>query len=232
MPGPQPRILLIDDDIDLVALMTEFLSAQGFEVRAAHDGPSGLREALSGADDVVLLDVMLPGFDGFEVLRRVRAESDIPVLMLTARTEAASRVLGLDEGADDYIPKPCEPMELAARIRAILRRSRRSAPNGGLEINGVRLEPASRRVSADGHPVELTSIEYDILEALMRSAGRVVTRDELMQRLYQRQATAFDRAVDVHISHLRRKLEGPVERICTVRGAGYQFVLEPALSRS
>ncbi len=232
MPGSQPRILLIDDDIDLVALMTEFLSAQGFEVRAAHDGPSGLREALSGADDVILLDVMLPGFDGFEVLRRLRAKSDIPVLMLTARTEAASRVLGLDEGADDYIPKPCEPMELAARIRAILRRSRRPAPNGALEISGVRLEPATRRVFADGHPVDLTSIEYDILEALMRSAGRVVTRDELMQRLYQRQATAFDRAVDVHISHLRRKLEGPVERICTVRGAGYQFVLEPVLSRS
>jgi two-component system response regulator CpxR len=206
--------------------MTEFLSTQGFAVTAAYNGPDGLRAALEGQHDLVLLDVMLPGFDGFEVLRRLREASDVPVLMLTARTESQSRILGLEGGADDYLPKPFEPMELAARIRAILRRTRPLQRNPALEISGVRIEPASRRVQHNGKPVDTTTIEYDILETLMRSAGRVVSRDELMQRLYQRQATPFDRSIDVHISHLRKKLEGPRELIRTVRGVGYQFAVE------
>jgi two-component system response regulator CpxR len=150
----------------------------------------------------------------------------VPVLMLTARTESASRILGLETGADDYLPKPFEPLELIARMRAILRRAKTTEGRPALEISGVRIEPGSRRVYHRGQPVEVTSIEYDILETLMRSAGRVVSRDELMQRLYRREATPFDRSIDVHISHLRRKLENPVELIRTVRGIGYQFAIE------
>jgi two-component system response regulator CpxR len=220
------RILLVDDDRELAALMEEFFASQGFTLESAGNGPDGLAAALSGGYDLVLLDVMMPGFDGFELLRRLRATSDVPVLMLTARTESQSRILGLDTGADDYLPKPFEPLELIARIRAILRRARAIETPQPLEISGVRLEPGSRRAYYHGEPVEITSIEYDILETLMRSAGRVVSRDELMQRLYQREATPFDRSVDVHISHLRRKLDGPDELIRTVRGVGYQFAIE------
>jgi len=212
--------------------MSEYLRETGFETGAAYNGPDGLAQALSGAFDIVLLDVMMPGFSGFEVLRRLRSESQVPVLMLTAKTESESRILGLNSGADDYLPKPFEPLELVARIRAILRRTRSQEEKPILEISGVRLEPQARRVYLAGELVELTSIEYDILEALMRSAGRVVTRDELMQRLYQRQATPFDRSIDVHISHLRKKLEGPVDLIRTVRGSGYQFAVEAAAVRS
>lgn len=222
----ETRILLVDDDRELAALMGEFFAQHGFALAAACDGPTGLREALGGSYDLVLLDVMMPGFDGFEVLRRLRAESSVPVLMLTARTESASRILGLETGADDYLPKPFEPLELIARIRAILRRTRAAEGRPALELSGVRIEPGARRVYHLGQPVEVTSIEYDILETLMRSAGRVVSRDELMQRLYRREATPFDRAIDVHISHLRRKLESPAELIRTVRGIGYQFAIE------
>jgi two-component system response regulator CpxR len=226
MDLPEARILVIDDDQPLVGLMTEFLRENGFDTGAAYNGPDGLAEALKGGYDIVLLDVMMPGFSGFEVLRRLRAESQLPVLMLTAKTESESRILGLNSGADDYLPKPFEPLELVARIRAILRRTRVPEEPSSLEISGVRLEPQSRRVFLAGQPVEVTSIEYDILETLMRSAGRVVTRDELMLRLYRRQATPFDRSIDVHISHLRKKLEGPVDLIRTVRGSGYQFAVE------
>ncbi len=222
------RILLVDDDRELAALMQEFFTAHGFSLDTAYNGPEGLKAALAGAYDLILLDVMMPGFDGFELLRRLRAENNVPVLMLTARTESQSRILGLETGADDYLPKPFEPLELVARIRAILRRARPAEAPSALEINNVRIEPGSRRVYLAGEPVEVTSIEYDILEALMRSAGRVVSRDELMQRLYQREATPFDRSIDVHISHLRRKLEGPGELIRTVRGVGYQFAIEGA----
>jgi two-component system, OmpR family, response regulator CpxR len=222
------RVLIVDDDVELVALMSAFLSEQGFLTASAHDGPAGLQAALTGQHDLLLLDVMMPGFDGFEVLRRLREASNIPVLMLTARTESQSRVKGLDGGADDYLPKPFDPVELAARIRAILRRCRRSDDTGEefFEASGVRIEPAARRVTAHGREVELTGIEYEILDTLIRSAGRVVSRDDLMQRLYRREATPFERSIDVHISHLRKKLEGPNVLIRTVRGIGYQFVSE------
>ncbi len=226
MNGTEARVLIVDDDDELVSLMSAFLGEQGFATAAAHDGPSGLRAAMSGQHDLLLLDVMMPGFDGFELLRRLRESSDIPVLMLTARTEPQSRVRGLDGGADDYLPKPFDPMELAARIRAILRRYRRSEESAEeyLEVSGVRVEPAARRVTVLGREVELTGIEYEILDTLIRSAGRVVSRDDLMQRLYQREATPFERSIDVHISHLRKKLDSPVDLIRTVRGVGYQFV--------
>ncbi|HEU0138997.1 MAG TPA: response regulator transcription factor [Bryobacteraceae bacterium] len=222
------RILLIDDDVELASLMDEFFTGHGYALKAVYDGPSGLQEALSGAYDLVLLDVMMPGYDGFEVLRRLREQSRLPVIMLTARTESQSRILGLEAGADDYLPKPFEPLELLARIHAVLRRTRPGEPARAivLDISGVRLDPNARRVSHLGEDVEMTTVEYDILETLMRSAGRPVSRDELMQRLYQREATPFDRSIDVHISHLRRKFGSRSGLIRTVRGSGYQFVIE------
>ena len=222
---PAERILLIEDDTDLSSLMEDFFTEEGYAFDAAHNGPDGLEKALSANHDIVLLDVMMPGFDGFEVLRRLRPQSDIPVIMLTARTESHSRILGLESGADDYLPKPFEPLELLARIRAVLRRARHpeSPEMQVLSISGVRLDPKSRTVSYATVPVEVTTIEYDILETLMRSAGRVVSRDELMQRLYQRDATPFDRAIDVHISHLRKKLDAEDDLIRTIRSVGYQF---------
>jgi two-component system response regulator CpxR len=221
------KVLLIDDDAELSGLMAEFFVANSIELTPAFSGPDGLRQALTGRFDLVLLDVMLPGFDGFEVLRRLRSESQVPVLMLTARTESHSRILGLDTGADDYLPKPFDPLELLARVRAILRRTRvtASAPPSALHISGVSLDPNSRRVYLGEEPVELTTIEFDILETLMLSAGRVVSRDELAQRLYQRTATPFERAIDVHISHLRKKLETEIDLIRTIRGIGYQFAV-------
>lgn len=225
MSFAESRILLVDDDRELTALMSEFLGAQEFQVECAHDGPSGLRAALDHRPDLILLDVMMPGFDGFEFLRRLRQHSGTPVLMLSARTEAASRIAGLDFGADDYLPKPFNPHEVAARIRAILRRSAPKDSAEPIERSGVRLEPQARRVLAGGAELDLTSVEYEILELLLRNAGRAVTRDEVAQRLYQRPATPFDRAIDVHISHIRKKIgEGLIR---TVRGVGYQFsVLE------
>jgi two-component system response regulator CpxR len=215
------RILIVDDDRELTDLMGEYLSGQDFRVSCAHSGPDGLREALDAKPDLILLDVMMPGFDGFELLRRLRRQSDVPVLMLTARTEASSRIAGLESGADDYLPKPFNPREVAARIRAILRRAAPKGQGGPLEYSGVRLEPKARRVLASEQEVDLTSVEYDIVELLIQNAGRAVTRDEVAQRLYQRNATPFDRAIDVHISHIRKKLGDRLIR--TVRGVGYQF---------
>lgn len=225
MPEAAVPILLVDDDRELAILMSEFFREHGFTLTAAYSGPDGLREALSGRYGLVLLDVMMPGFDGFDLLRSLRAQSDVPVMMLTARTEAPSRIRGLESGADDYLPKPFDPLELLARTRAILRRTK-SPGSRIIEIGGVRLEPASRRVFQAGKQVEVTSVEYDILETLMRAAGRVVNRDELTQRLYQRTSTPLDRSIDVHVSHLRKKLGTGQDLIRTVRGVGYQFAVE------
>jgi two-component system, OmpR family, response regulator CpxR len=175
------------------------------------------------APDLIVLDVMLPGMDGFEILRRLRQQGRIPVLMLTARGEDVDRIVGLELGADDYLAKPFNPRELAARIRAILRRMEPHAADSRVEVNGVTLDPGSREVVQDGRHIDLTTVEFDILEHLMRSAGRVLSRDALMEALYNRKATAFDRSMDMHISHLRRKLEGERTLIKTVRGVGYQF---------
>ena len=218
------RLLLIDDDAELCDLLVEFLTGQGFSVECAHEGKRGLELALKGGFDLVILDVMLPGLDGFEILRRLRGESRIPVLMLTARGEDLDRIAGLETGADDYMAKPFNPRELVARIRAILRRLEQPpSPEGPFEVNGVRIDPGTREVTAGGRRVELTTFEFDILELLMRSAGQVVSRDDLMEHLYSRKATAFDRSIDMHISHLRKKLETGQPLIKTVRGTGYQF---------
>jgi two-component system response regulator CpxR len=218
------RILVIDDDVELADLLRTFLEREGFQPEFAHDGRTGLQRALDGGYDLVVLDVMLPGMDGFEILKRIRQQSRVPVIMLTARGEEPDRIVGLEIGADDYVPKPFNPRELAARIRAVQRRAQPTEPAARLEVNGVTLDPASREVRCDGRLIDLTTVEFDILEQLMRSAGRVVSRDALMEALYNRRATPYDRSMDMHISHLRKKLEcGDRELIKTIRGSGYQF---------
>jgi len=221
------RLLLVDDDAELSALIQEFLEREGFLVDCALDGQSGLEKAQQGGHDLVILDVMLPGLDGFQILKRLRLGSHVPVLMLTARGEDVDRIVGLELGADDYLPKPFNPRELAARIKAILRRTEARASRGRIEVNGVALDPGTRAVTRDGKPVEVTTLEFDILEQLMRNAGHVVSRDGLMESLYNRKATPFDRSIDMHVSHLRKKLEGASPLIKTIRGAGYQFCQSP-----
>jgi two-component system response regulator CpxR len=222
------RLLLIDDDVELCALLKEFLKREGFGVEVEHEGRRGLDRAAAGGWDLVILDVMLPGMDGFAILRELRKKSRIPVLMLTARGEDVDRIVGLELGADDYLAKPFNPRELAARIRAILRRTEAHPPERGpLEVNGVALDPASREVTVDGRRIEVTTLEFDILEMLMRAAGRVLSRDSLMEALYNRKTTPFDRSIDMHISHLRKKLEVDRPFIKTIRGVGYQFCRTP-----
>src|SRR5579884_994104 len=223
------RILVIDDDSELCSLLDEFLTREGYEVDFENEGRRGLERALKGEHDLIVLDVMLPGMDGFEILRRLRPHSKIPVIMLTARGEDVDRIIGLEIGADDYMQKPFNPRELSARIRAILRRyEQRPADHAGrLEVNGIALDPGSREVLAGGNRVDLTTFEFDILEMLMRNAGRVLSRDRLMENFYNRKATPFDRSIDMHISHLRKKIEHGDTLIKTIRGVGYQFCRTP-----
>jgi two-component system response regulator CpxR len=207
--------------------MAEFFTQHGFDLTSESDPRRGLAKALDGDFDLVLLDVMMPGLDGFEILHQLRHRSQVPVIMLTARTAQSDRIAGLEAGADDYLPKPFGPEELLARIRAVLRRARRlPVPPDQVEINGVRLNPATREVWRDDISVDVTSAEFDVLNLLMRSAGHVVSRDQLAAVLYQRQATPFERSVDVHVSHLRKKLERKRQLIRTVRGVGYLFCPE------
>ena len=217
-------VLLVDDDVELCELMREFFAARGIGLEAVHDGPRGLTRATAGVHDLLLLDVMLPGFDGFELLRRIRKQSQAPVIMLTARTAQEDRVAGLDAGADDYLPKPFGPEELLARIRAVLRRAGRVAqPSEVIEVDGLRILPGAREVQRDGVAVALTTAEFDVLEHLARAAGRIVSRDELTAVLYRRKASPFDRGLDMHVSNLRKKLGRDGARIRTVRGVGYLF---------
>jgi two-component system, OmpR family, response regulator CpxR len=228
------NILLVDDDAELCTLLGEFLRREGFTVDCEHEGNGGLARALAGGWDLIVLDVMLPGLDGFEILRRLRQQSKVPVIMLTARGEDVDRIVGLELGADDYLPKPFNPRELAARIRAVLRRyeqSKEQPPSARLEVNGILLDPGTRQVYSAGKSVEVTTFEFDILEMLMRSAGRVLSRDALMENFYNRKATPFDRSIDMHISHLRKKLEHGTTLIKTIRGVGYQFCRTPEDAR-
>ena len=233
------RILVIDDDVELCHLVGEYLQAEGFAVECVHDGESGLQKATGDQYLLAVLDVMLPGINGFEVLRRIRATSRLPVLLLTARGEDVDRIVGLEIGADDYLPKPFNPRELVARIRAILRRTRGDGSNvpGApeiLHVGDVELDPGTRSVRLEGKLVDLTSVEFNLLEVLLREAGRVVPRERLVNAVLSRKFSPFDRSIDMHVSKVRKKLGDTEsdEHIKTVRGVGYIFVRPRENSKS
>jgi two-component system response regulator CpxR len=221
-------VLVIDDDVGLCELVAEYLEPEGYKVEAVHNGEAGVERALSGEHVLAVLDFMLPGINGFEVLRRVRARSRLPVVMLTARGDDLDRIVGLEIGADDYLPKPFNPRELVARINAVLRRARpgEREEREALAIGDIEIDTGTRVVRRAGEMIELTVVEYDLLERLLRSAGLIVTREELVRDVLHRSLSPFDRSIDMHVSHLRKKLghrvEG-VERIKTIRGVGYIY---------
>jgi len=221
------RILLIEDDARLAAMVAEYLGDAGLRVTIAPGGEPGLARLAREPFDAVVLDLMLPDIDGLEVCRRLRASSDLPVLMLTARGDAADRIVGLELGADDYLPKPFEPRELLARLRAILRRRVVGAQSGDvLRFGRLEIDRAARAVRVDGKPSELTAYQYALLLTLAEHAGRVMTRDALMDLMKGEPLEAFDRSIDVHISRIRAAIEDDPKkprRVLTVRGAGYVF---------
>jgi two-component system response regulator CpxR len=220
-------ILLVDDDTSLCSLMKEFFFEHGFQIEAVHQGDRGLARALEQPYDLVILDVMLPGIDGFEVLKQLRWRSSVPVILLTARTDQQDRIAGLNAGADDYLSKPFGPHELLARVRAVLRRTDNANPQiqPAIRFGDLTLDAQTRELRNGGELVELTSIEFAILDVLMRSPGRIISRSELSAILYQRDTTPFERTIDVHISHLRKKLDtNESVSIRSVRGIGYTLV--------
>ena len=228
-PMPAPRVLIIDDDRELCALLRELLSAEGYEVESYNRGGGAAARAAAGGYSLVVLDVMLPEVNGFDILREIRRTSEVPVILLTARGDDVDRIVGLELGADDYLPKPFNPRELLARMHAVLRRLLRGqadADSRVLEVGDVVLDPGSRTVLRGGRPVTLTTVEFDVLRALLASAGQVVSREELSEKVLERKFDPFDRSIDMHISKLRRKLEDEpdgAERIKTVRGVGYIY---------
>jgi two-component system, OmpR family, response regulator CpxR len=223
------RILIIDDDVELCGLLREFLGAEGYELEAQHRGGGAAARAVSGNYSLVVLDVMLPEVNGFDILREIRRTSGVPAILLTARGDDVDRILGLELGADDYLPKPFNPRELLARIHAVLRRLERDHADRDsrvLEVGDLVLDPGSRTVMRHGRAVPLTTVEFDVLRVLLAAAGQVVSREELSEKVLERKFDPFDRSIDMHISKLRRKLEdqdGGVERIKTVRGTGYIY---------
>lgn len=235
------RILVIDDDVELCELLTDYLVPEGFDVETVNNSNKGIERALSGDHDFVVLDIMLPGLNGFEVLRTIRKTSNIPVLMLTARGEDVDRIVGLEMGADDYLPKPFNPRELIARIRAIRRRSgtgkneeEQTAPPERITVGDLDLNTGTRTVRKTGKNVDLTAVEFDLLDMLLRSAGKVMPRKNLVSKVLGRGLDPFDRSIDVHISSLRKKLGHKVkgmERIKTIRGIGYLYALHKESSK-
>lgn len=221
------RVLLIDDDAELGSMLTEYLGGEGFTTTVVCDGKAGVEVALKGEHDLVVLDVMLPHMNGVKVLNRIRQASDVPIIMLTAKGDHVDRIVGLEMGADDYVPKPCYPRELVARLRAVLRRSEGGAGHKrsqAMVLGGLRLQPAQRRVSWQECPLYPTATEFNILEALMSGGGRVLSKDELSEKALGRPREPYDRSVDVHVSNLRQKLSalaGDAVEIETVRGVGY-----------
>jgi two-component system, OmpR family, response regulator CpxR len=227
------RVLIVDDDAELGELLGEYLANEGFALEFAQDGNTGLRRALGGDYSLVVLDVMLPGLNGFEVLRQLRTQSSVPVLMLTARGDDVDRIVGLEIGADDYLPKPFNPRELIARVHAVLRRIQPKTENvpqatDSLVVGDVELDARARMVRRSGEIIELTTAEFDLLRVLLQQAGRVVPREQLFQDVLGREFAVFDRSIDNHVSSLRRKL-GPrvngVDRIKSVRNVGYQYAI-------
>lgn len=224
-------VLLIDDDVEICAMLKDYLGRYGFRVHSVYRGDDGLRAALEKSWTLILLDVMLPGMDGFEVLKRIRATSKVNVLLLTARGEDVDRIIGLEFGADDYLPKPFNPRELLARMRAILRRSS-AAPQleelAPLRVDDLELDPAARTLFQGETRIELTAVEFSLLEALMRSPGQVIAREQLSETVLGRRFDPFDRSLDMHVSRLRKKLSehgAQDERVKTIRGTGYQLVM-------
>lgn len=229
------RLLVIDDDRKLCALLSEYLTPEGFYVECVHTGPEGVTRVCSEVFDLIVLDVMLPGANGFQVLRQIRALKDTPVVMLTARGDEVDRIVGLEMGADDYLSKPFNTRELMARIRTVLRRvqqdSNEPAPLAAakrLTVGDVEMDLGSRNVTCSGRPIVLTSVEFSLLEQLLKNAGQLVSREFLTRKVFGRQLTAFDRSVDGHVSKLRKKLGHQVsgrERIKAIRGTGYLYAL-------
>ena len=226
------KILIIDDDEELCELVSEYLAVEGFDIESVNDGASGLERALTGDYDMVILDVMLPKMNGFDVLRSLREQSKLPVIMLTARGDDMERIVGLEIGADDYLPKPFNPRELAARLRAILRRTvvEDDDPNASekLNVDGVQISPASRIAIRDGEEMNLTSVEFGLLHELLKEAGKVVKKEDLSESVLERKLSPYDRSLDMHISNLRKKLGTRVdgsERIKTIRSVGYIYTI-------
>lgn len=221
------HILIIDDDTELTDLLVQYLEPEGFSVSCVHDGESGVKKALNKPFDAIILDVMLPKLNGFEVLKAVREHSDTPVLMLTARGDDIDRIVGLEIGADDYLPKPCNPRELVARLRAILRRTQKNPVHKPIiEQNNIVVDCAKRLTTLHGHELELTNAEFNILEMLIKSPGQAFSKEELTEYALGRKFTAYDRSIDVHISNLRNKLgdnSAGEALVKTVRGFGYLF---------
>jgi DNA-binding response OmpR family regulator len=222
------EVLIVDDDTRLSAMVRDYLSDNGFTVHIAATATAGLAELNRRAPDAVILDIMLPDLDGFETCRRIRAVSDVPVLMLTAKGDETDRIVGLEIGADDYLPKPFNPRELLARLKAILRRRNGSGASAGrvLRFGRLEIDPASRVARLDGNPCQLTSYQFDLLVALAENAGRTLWREQLMDKVKGAELEAFDRSIDVHISRIRAAIEDDPKhpkRIVTVRGTGYVF---------
>lgn len=221
----QLSLLLVDDDAELCSMMTEYFSQLGHHLDCAYNGRDGMARGLHGKYDLIILDVMLPVVNGFTVLQQLRKRREVPVILLTARVQRADRIVGLDAGADDYVPKPFDPDELLARIRAVLRRTGRleSFADFVKTFGDLLINTRTREVWSGGQLANLTALEFNILDLLIRSAGRIVSRDEITATLLEREPTPYDRALDVHVSHLRRKLERGRPLIRTVRGVGYIF---------
>ncbi len=223
------KILIIDDEPSITNLVSAYLKPEGYEVYVASDGPAGLKSARAYKPDLIVLDIMLPGMDGLELLSRLRRESDVYVILLTARTEETDKIVGLSVGADDYVTKPFSPRELVARIKSALRRLQTGTGGGAGEIlsfRKVRIDSGARIVTVDGSPIELTAIEFDLLKALAENRGRVLTREQLLEKVWGGSYYGEMRVVDVHLGHVRQKL-GDDNLIATVRGVGYRFEDEP-----
>jgi len=220
------KILVVDDEPSILNLVMAYLKPEGYEVFTASDGPSGLKAARAYKPDILVLDIMLPGMDGIELLSKLRRESDVYVIMLTAKTEEIDKIVGLSVGADDYVTKPFSPRELVARVKAALRRLQTGAGSGSeggvLAFRRVRIDTGARQVAVDDRPVELTSIEFDLLKALAENRGRVLSREQLLQKVWGYDYFGDTRVVDVHLGHVRQKL-GDEGFIATVRGVGYRF---------